>query len=118
MRTAAAVGEAMVQIEADHLLDLLIADTQIQHGSCVDVLCNVGKFDYGVVCMSSDERDYQVKAIIAAGFPFYCKLDEIQKLVALVQSEMRNVMSSIAERFKKLKRIIRSKIADKLKIVL
>jgi DNA-binding NarL/FixJ family response regulator len=70
IRTAASVGVAAEQIDGGHPPDLLVTDTQIQHGSCVDVLCNVVQFDFAVVCMSSDERDYRVKVIITAGFPF------------------------------------------------
>lgn len=84
LRTAASVGEALEQIKADHPLDLLLTDTQIKGGSCVDILCRTNRFDYHVVFMSTEERDYRVKAMISAGFPFYSKFTHTAKLIELI----------------------------------
>lgn len=107
IRTAISVGEAIEQIEADHPLDFVLTDTQIKHGSCIDVFCGVTKYDYNVVFMSSDERDYRVKRMIKAGFPFYYKGDSAEKLISLIQANKSIATRPLTkERITELKRIM------------
>lgn len=109
LRTGASVDEAVASIGSDHPLDLLLTDTRIKGGSCIDVLCRLSQHDFGVIFMSSDDRDFQVRSMIAAGFPFYSKYDDIQLLIALIETEMiRATRSLTAGRVEHLKSIIRS----------